>query len=92
MTTKVLKLNGNIIIHDISTYRGLTNQIYANEIKQQQMREFTELLNEKLGPSTTIDDLTEESGEEVDKSEFKPYQDRITEAYIVQSTTMVATS
>ena len=62
-TAKILKAKGNTI--HVSTYRNLTKQEYTSKIEQQQIINFTEAVNERLGPSANIDDLTKEFGEEV---------------------------
>ena len=47
------------------------------------MNEFTESVNQKLGPSAIIDELTGEIGEEVETPEFKLYQDQTTKPCVV---------
>ena len=48
------------------------------------MKDFTKLVvNQKIGPSATIDDLTKEIGDEVQSPEFKPYKDQTTLPYVV---------
>ena len=47
------------------------------------MKDFTDSINQKLGPLlATVDDLTEEIGE-VEIPEFKPYDDQTTLPYNV---------
>ena len=72
-------MNGNTVL--VSTYRALTKEEHIDKEEQEAMEAFTNLVNERLGPSTSIKDLVEEIGEDVKTALSQPYQDPETEPF-----------
>jgi len=81
MTAKILKSNGNTI--HVSTYRALTNEEKSSELEEESRKAFDEAILDKLGPEASMDDLSQEIGEDIDTPHFKPYKDEETLPYSV---------
>ena len=69
--------------YHVSTYRALTKDKYNDNEEQEAMQAFTKSVNEHLGPSTTINNLVEEMGEDVKTPQSLPYRDAETKPYQV---------
>ena len=67
----------------VSAYRALTDEEISSELEIESRKAYTNAIRACRGPEASMDDLSQEIGEDIKTPHFEPYEDKKTPAYSV---------